>query len=341
MATSPSLTQTDNRESGWLLGDGQRDLVSIVVPTFNRATLVIELLDCLNLQTWKPLQIVVVDDGSTDDTAEHIERWKQSHQGKDLLYLWKTNAGVSSARNTGLRHCRGEFIYFIDSDDLIFPDAIESMVEQIRTSGCPFCVATIRTAGRDGVAIDSAGKLIPSISKDRVFRNNWPTHGALHCRRAIREAGPYNENLGLGEDIEMHWRISSVSSRPAVLLRVIGLRRIHDQGHLWYGSSKEQEYIPILNAMSAYVQWALERGFHSEGVSQELLRQIPILAVNFGKRSDWNSKERALELLANSSKHYPLLSSLIGALLSPRFPILFTFFDTVLKLGKKIMSFRA
>lgn len=90
-------------------------LVSVIVPTYNRADCILETLNCLLAQTHTDWELILVDDGSTDNTSELV----QTHFAGDerLRYIYQQNAGVSHARNTGLSHTRGDFVAFLDSDD--------------------------------------------------------------------------------------------------------------------------------------------------------------------------------------------------------------------------------
>jgi glycosyltransferase involved in cell wall biosynthesis len=322
--------------TAWIHGEGQYDLVSIVIPTFNRSGMLIELLENLHQQTWKSLQIIVVDDGSTDDTAVQVNAWKSSHQDTELLYLHKSQAGPSSARNEGIRHSRGEFIYFIDSDDLIFPDALASMIDAIRQSKREFCVASICAANRQGVPLSPPKLHEPLLSEDIFFRNGWSTHCGLFSRTAIRNAGPYNESLHLGEDSEMNWRIVTVTGQPIVLRQLIGVRREHDLGHLGHGTSQADRDVAALKSIKAYMKWSEESSFQMASVSRGLLRYASALAIKFGLRSDWNSRDEALELLAAAKKHFPWRSAISATLLSPKFRTLFVFFDACLMLRRTL-----
>ena len=97
--------------------------VSVVIPTYNRATLVRETIDSVLAQSWPNIEIVVVDDGSTDDTPS-IER---DYSGR-IVYIRQDNRGLNAARNAAVSRARGGFIALLDSDDLHLPHTIELMV---------------------------------------------------------------------------------------------------------------------------------------------------------------------------------------------------------------------
>lgn len=100
----------------------QRGLVSIIIPTFNRKNFITEAVESCIQQTYKKIEIIIVDDGSTDGTEELVKQ----QQGKEWLnkpirYYKQLNSGASAARNKGVEVSNGEFIQFLDSDDILFP----------------------------------------------------------------------------------------------------------------------------------------------------------------------------------------------------------------------------
>ncbi|NOQ77328.1 MAG: glycosyltransferase, partial [Methylococcaceae bacterium] len=94
--------------------------VSIIIPTFNRSALLERALESVNKQTVSDYEIIVVDDGSTDNTAEMIQT-----KFPEVQYVLQPNRGVSSARNKGLKLAKGQWLAFLDSDDEWLPDKLE------------------------------------------------------------------------------------------------------------------------------------------------------------------------------------------------------------------------
>src|SRR5581483_7648961 len=102
--------------------------ISVVIPTHNRALLLQRALRSVVAQSRPPDEILVVDDGSTDDTAEVVRRFES------VTYLHQENAGASAARNHGVSVACGDFIAFLDSDDVWFPEYLERMANTIRAT---------------------------------------------------------------------------------------------------------------------------------------------------------------------------------------------------------------
>jgi glycosyltransferase involved in cell wall biosynthesis len=101
-------------------------VVSVIIPTFNRAEVVEEAVDSVLAQTCSEYELVVVDDGSTDDTIGRLARY-----GDRISVLRQENLGASAARNAGIRRARGQYIAFLDSDDLWLQDKLETQMELV------------------------------------------------------------------------------------------------------------------------------------------------------------------------------------------------------------------
>jgi glycosyltransferase involved in cell wall biosynthesis len=124
-------------------------LVSVIVPTFNRAYCLNRAVDSVLAQTHANCEVIIVDDGSSDDTAERVQNWYGGRP--NIHYLWQENRGVSAARNTGLRTASGDYIALLDSDDIWLRWKIELQLA---------CLAALPQAGMiwtDMEAVDPAG----------------------------------------------------------------------------------------------------------------------------------------------------------------------------------------
>ena len=108
-----------------------KPLVSVIVPTYNYEHFIGETLECLRAQTYANWECVIVDDGSTDDTAEQVARFMD--QDARFKFVRQENARQAAAKNNGLRNSAGQYIQFLDADDLIEPQKFEQQVEYLET----------------------------------------------------------------------------------------------------------------------------------------------------------------------------------------------------------------
>ena len=176
------------------------DLVSVVIPSYNRAYCVATTIDSALSQTHANLEILLVDDGSTDDTRALIEQ--RYHGEPRVRYIHQANAGVSAARNHGLRLARGAFIALLDSDDIWLPWKLEA---QLR------CLEALPTAGMiwtDMDAIGPDGQLLHrryltrmytsyrKFTRDQLFRESRPL-SSIDARLAgmLEDPGVYLGNI--------------------------------------------------------------------------------------------------------------------------------------------------
>ena len=102
-------------------------LISFVIPVYNTGEYLQQCIDSIISQTWKNIEIIAVDDGSTDNSLSILEKYAQSHP--NIYVFHKENGGVSSARNLGLDHIHGEYVFFVDSDDWVEPCFAEQYMQ--------------------------------------------------------------------------------------------------------------------------------------------------------------------------------------------------------------------
>lgn len=123
-------------------------LVSIVTPTYNSANFIFETVSSIKKQTYPNWELIMVDDGSSDDTVSLLKKFAS----EDKRITWERlsqNSGPAIARNTGIEKAKGHYLTFIDADDIWFPEFIETSIKAINTSGCPFVFASYKRLDED------------------------------------------------------------------------------------------------------------------------------------------------------------------------------------------------
>jgi glycosyltransferase involved in cell wall biosynthesis len=111
--------------------ENQNPLVSVIIPTYNSCQWVGQAIDSVLGQTYSPIEIFVVDDGSTDDTATYLK----ARYDKQITYIYQPNEGAGKARNVGIKHAKGELLAFLDADDVMLPAKIARQVAYFKA--CP------------------------------------------------------------------------------------------------------------------------------------------------------------------------------------------------------------
>lgn len=139
-------------------GPGEPGMVSVIIPTYNRGYFISKTIDSVLAQTYRPVEIIVVDDGSSDDTSVVVDKY-----GSQLRYIYQENAGLASARNTGLAAARGEYIAFQDSDDIWLPWKLQAQVALMRN------VPDLALVWTDMTAVDPDGEMVREKHLSKMY----------------------------------------------------------------------------------------------------------------------------------------------------------------------------
>lgn len=178
----------------------ERNKVSIIVPIYNTEKYLEKCLDSIKNQTHRNIEIILVNDGSTDSSANICRRFLESdYRAK---FLEQDNAGVAAARNLGLKHATGDFIIHADSDDALFPDAIENLVAIITRDECDIAIGSYVVRHPNYDKIITIKEVFESETLlEGLITNKY--HGSLWNKlisRQLYEGLNFVENLDYMED---------------------------------------------------------------------------------------------------------------------------------------------
>jgi glycosyltransferase involved in cell wall biosynthesis len=202
--------------------------VSVIIPTYNRANYICEAIDSILAQTYADYEIIVVDDGSTDGTRQALQRWIDDGT---ICYYYQENRGESAARNHGIRKARGQYIAFLDSDDLFLPTKFEKQVAYLEQNLDKAFVqswyAKFDDQGNDLGYRDTSkinGYVYPEILL------NWSVLLAVPSvvvrSEVLEDIGGFDESIRLGPDLDLWRRITkkyAIGVVPEVLCKI----RVH------------------------------------------------------------------------------------------------------------------
>lgn len=183
-------------------------MISVVIPLYNKQASIQSTVNSVLNQSYRDFELIVVDDGSTDGSADEVLELKDSR----VKLIRKTNGGVSSARNEGIKNSSSEYIAFLDGDDLWEPDFLSEIAKmltdfpEVGICGTSYCYL------KHGIK-EKAEK---PISKDffGILDNSSWSYGHIFCstavcckKSALLDAGMFDERIAYGEDLDMWWRI--------------------------------------------------------------------------------------------------------------------------------------
>ncbi len=211
-------------------------LVSVIVPTYNRASLIVDALNSIYKQSYRPLEIIVVDDGSTDDTETVVQNWiDECNQDKDLCvrYIYQENKGGNPARNQGIKESSGDFVAFLDSDDLWHLDKIEKQMavfENDRDIGGVYCgLQQVLIHEKEQLIETASPRDYPSgdlIQQMLIHDVTAPTSTYIIRSQVFEQVGVFDEDLLARQDWDMWIRLASYT-KIGVVPEILVDYRVH------------------------------------------------------------------------------------------------------------------
>ncbi len=204
--------------------------VSVVIPTYNRAGLIGQAISSVLAQTFTDFELIVVDDGSTDDTGKAVESYRD---GRITLITRQNRSGQSGARNTGIKASRGEWIAFLDSDDEWLPEKLARQMERVDEGPDDYSVvycACYRQHAGEAPEVRPKGDLMEGNLLDELLRGRKaPTPSAYAVKRAALTAtNGFDETMIAASDIDMWLRLAQRSFLFAAVQDPLAIK--HDYG---------------------------------------------------------------------------------------------------------------
>ena len=203
--------------------------MTVVIPTYDRKEFLEQAIETVRVQTYDSVECVVVDDGSTDGTKEYLEGLE--YDALRTVFHDK-NCGQSVARNTGIEKASGEYVLFLDSDDILYPHATETLVSAIerKTENCAGAFASTKHVNSGGRVII---KNVPEKLLEEATVENTRYIGGLSCtmfrRDTVEEIGGFDESLSRRDDFDLYMRILDQYTLLGVD-EVCCERRLHEGG---------------------------------------------------------------------------------------------------------------
>ncbi|WP_205672099.1 glycosyltransferase family A protein [Ammoniphilus sp. YIM 78166] len=213
----------------------------MIIPTYNRGKFITNAIESVLRQTYRDLEIVIIDDGSTDDTRSRVAPY-----GSPVRYIYQQNQGVSEARNNGIKQARGKYIAFLDSDDLFLPHKLEEQMNYIKNHPeCKFLYSWYYKTNAKGE--------IKLLRKNVACRNQEHLQYCLITRRlgirtstvlihkeCFEKAGLFNRNYWRSQDWDMWLRLAAYYS-GACIKKPLAKYVLHDSNVSYVGGGFRNE----------------------------------------------------------------------------------------------------
>ena len=209
----------------------ENPLISIIIPTYNRAYLISETLDSIIAQTYTNWECIVVDDGSTDNTSEVMVKYT----AKDSRFQYHNKPkdkppGGNAARNYGFEKSKGKYVNWFDSDDIMKPDFIETKLEVLEETNVDFVISNSINFDENGneFNIYTASNLDKEISAENYIGGNinWITNDVMAERYSIGDLR-FNEKLKSGQEYNFYSRYLIKNTNGNFINKNLSKRRVH------------------------------------------------------------------------------------------------------------------
>jgi glycosyltransferase involved in cell wall biosynthesis len=215
-----------------------RNLVSVMITVYNAASYLAEAIESVLAQTYRPVELVVLDDGSTDGSGEIARRY-----GSALRYERQENAGMGAARNGAIALATGTYLSFLDSDDRFRPDKIERQVEVLDADPGVDMVFGHMTEFVSPDTDESSAALLRAPVHDVA----WRTPNLMLVRReAFGRVGPFSTTLRVGIGVDWYARAIERGLREAVPPIVMLERRLHPGNNGIRQRDSRAQYLQVL-----------------------------------------------------------------------------------------------
>lgn len=270
----------------------EQPLVSVVIPCYNHAGYVKESIESVLGQSYKNFELIVVNDGSTDNSLEVIEALSNQH---GFRVISQSNAGLTAAIDTGLKASSGKYFVSFDSDDIMLPDRLALQVQHMEASpGVGCCGANFEYISADGRRVGGAPRRTKAIYKFRdVFENPHVWVGAgtsMYRSAAIDQAGGFDLDISI-QDFQMELKVTYIGYDISFIEDVVSLYRRHDEN---MSSNYKKNFYVYLKTLERYkdekgylkakrniVHGALKKAVvEDKDFAKELFRMLPIRAWN-------------------------------------------------------------
>jgi glycosyltransferase involved in cell wall biosynthesis len=248
-------------------------LVSVIIPCYNAERYIAETLDSVFAQTYPAIEVIVVDDGSKDDTVKIAQKHK-------VRVLRQKNGKVSAARNHGIRQSHGKYVLFLDHDDRLLPRAVEIGVGILeKNPNCVMAVGEHRYIGSNGEPLGKSGKRVAGRDPYLVLlEHNFVETpcSALHRRSSLYVAGMFDESIFGAEDHELYLRLARSGSIIAHDEEVAEYRQ--------HESNSSRDASLMLEVSHRVMQMQLPYVQHDQEKLEQHQKGIRFVARRFGRK---------------------------------------------------------
>lgn len=276
-------------------------LVSVIIPVYNSAKTIQQTIESVLMQDYLDKEIIIVDDGSTDDIKSILEKYKSKIQ-----YIYQENSGVSFARNTGLANSKGEYIQFLDADDLLAEGKISKQVNALVKHNADVAYgdwAKFTESNSKYKELEVVKREMSRSPEIELISDFWvPLAAMIYSRKITNSIGSWNTSLPIIQDARYALDAAIHNAKFIYTPGIMGYYRVHESGSLSTNSRYKFINDCFENAKQIDFLWRSQYSSNKEKMNAiiNLLRYC----INEYSRLDKTKHNEAVNLILDIDKNY-------------------------------------
>lgn len=331
---------TDFSYKNWIKSQVEKGLCSVIVTSYNREKYIWKTLDSIYNQTYRPVELIIIDDGSSDKTIELVDQWVSSIKSKqdfEIIFKKQENTGAPKARNRALKLANGEFIQEVGSDDLLHSLKLELSIQLLNENvDCQSVWAPLQKFRNEEedelINIDHFDRINQQkiASTSNLFEPQFMPSAGLHRRSVFQSVGPWNIELKRWQDFEYQVRMMKVIKNYIVIDTPMYFFRQHNDGRindLYKTKQGVESGLISLKATEKYLPKSAINNISVQKAMKEIYLSLFFTGLNskyysnldetLGSAIKWTSNRKSklkLMVIKNALSFFP--KSLISKLLA-------------------------
>jgi glycosyltransferase involved in cell wall biosynthesis len=297
-------------------------MISFICPTYNRASFLQACVEPVVNLVDVEFEFLIVDDSSTDSTRDVVERFQIQYGAEKIrFFCFEKNSGAQVARNLGISEARGDFLMFVDSDDVVVPDGVFQVLEHLQNR------PELDYAYGQVLMTDEA--LHPLLGKSPVgaaFENvplevagyHWHTMGPIYRRRCIEKVGLWNLELTGSQDWEYQARVKLFGGKGEFVDTLVGYWRQHEGGRVGTRSFRPDYVRSVMKACESIHTHAQQAGKCDSALERRLAKKLIVHAIEWGANGFRREKRECLWQAAETARSDALVK--LAAMVFAMFP---------------------
>lgn len=267
--------------------------LSVLVPSFNRKDYLPRTIASICQITHRPLELIVVDDGSTDGTpfleAELLSYCDQHKVG--FKFIRQSNAGAATARNTALDNSDGDLVQWVDADDTVVPENVDRLLKELTTDpNLDVAYGLVKVVSESGDEEGTMGRA-PSGTESDLFDYLWHTMGAVYRRYSLKQVGRWNPELSMPDDWDFSCRVRIASLSYRFVDCIVGNYIKYSSGTLTIRSFNEDKCFNVITAVLSVRSALVKFGKLSQPLQQRCYNRALVHAVELSSNGSKRSEE--------------------------------------------------